>query len=94
MTHLTTELLPDGSDALEGAFVAANYYSGQFTALYALASTGSLELRVGEGLQRIRGELCEAIKCAEDMAEIEDIYPMQALLTWVDNELWKAWALQ
>jgi hypothetical protein len=90
MTHLTTDLLPDGSDALEGAFIASQYYGGQFTALYALASTGSMELYAGEGLQRLRGELCEAIKCAEDMAEVEDIHPMQALLTWVDNELWKA----
>ena len=90
MTHLTTDLLPDGSDALEGAFIASQYYGGQFTALYALASTGSMELYKGEGLQRLRGELCEAIKCAEDMGEIEDIHPMQALLTWVDNELWKA----
>ncbi len=90
MTHLTIDLLPDGGDELAGAFVAANYYGGQFTALYALASAGNLELRAGEGLQRLRDELCEAIKCAEDMAEVEDIHPMQALLTWVDNELWKA----
>lgn len=89
MTHLTIDLLPDGSDALEGAFIASTYYGGQFTALYALASAGNLELVEGEGLQRLRGELSEAIKCAEDMAEIEDISPMQALLTWVDNELWK-----
>jgi hypothetical protein len=90
MTHLTIDLLPDGSDALEGAFVASQYYGGQWTALYALASTGSLELYEGEGLQRLRGELCEAILHAENMAEVEDIHPMQALLTWVDNELWKA----
>jgi hypothetical protein len=87
--HMTVDLLPDGSDALEGAFVASNYYGGQFTALYALSSTGSLELYKGEGLLRLRGELSEAIKSAEDMGEIEDIHPMQALLTWVDNELWR-----
>lgn len=90
MTHLTIDLLPDGSDALEGAFIASTYYGGQFTALYALASAGNLELRQGEGLHRLSVELSEAIKCAEDMGEIEDIHPMQALLTWVDNELWKA----
>ena len=90
MTHLTIDLLPDGGDELAGAFVAANYYGGQWTALYALASTGSLELYEGEGLQRLRGELSEAIFHAENMREIEDIYPMQALLSWVDNELWKA----
>ena len=89
MEHLTIDLLPDGSDALEGAFIASTYYGGQFTALYALASTGNLELREGDGLLPLRVELSGAIKLAEDMGEIEDISPMQALLTWVDNQLWK-----
>lgn len=63
---LTTELLPDGSDALCGAALSAEYYGGQFTALYAVASSGSLELFRGEGTGRLLRELTNAIALAED----------------------------
>ena len=84
---LTIDLLPDGGDELAGAFVAAGYYGGQFTALYALASTGSLELYAGEGLQRLRNELREAIKCADNNGDADDAYSMGHLLSWVLNEM-------
>lgn len=81
MTTLTTESLPDGSNALAGAFLASEYHEGQFTALYALASTGSLELYKGEGLDRIIRELTEAVRLAETY-EPEDVEDLQALLDW------------
>lgn len=87
MEHLTIDLLPDGGDELAGAFTAANYYDGQFTALYALASSGSLELYAGEGLQRIYTELGRAIKCADGNGEHGDAYSMGHLLSWVRNRM-------
>jgi hypothetical protein len=87
MEHKTIDLLPDGGDELAGAFIAANYYDGQFTALYALASTGSLELYAGEGLQRICNELGQAILCADMNGDIDDAYYMGHLLSWVHNEM-------
>jgi len=51
------------------------------TALYALASTGSLELFAGEGLDRIIRELTEAVRIAEqDYPEDHDF--LAALLAW------------
>lgn len=80
--HFTTSDLPD--DALEGAFLAANYYGGQFTALYALASTGSLELYPGEGLGRIVRELREAVTIAEANSP-EDVDALRGMLAWCER---------
>lgn len=77
--------LPDGSDALYGAHVATGYYGGQFTALYALTSTGSLELRDGDGLARIIGEVREAISCAESSGQPADAEDMRAFLGWLES---------
>lgn len=74
--------LPDGSGALAGCFTARDYYGGQFTALYALSSSGSLELYPGEGLGRICRELAEAIRCAETQGEWEDASNLAALRDW------------
>lgn len=68
----TSAEIADGSDALHGAHVAGRYYNGQFTALYALASTGSLELYPGEGLSRIRREVAEAINTADQEAALAE----------------------
>lgn len=76
---LTVADLPDGSDALCGAFLASEYHGGQFTALYALASSGSLELYKGEGLGRIIRELTEAVRIAEGEYP-EDAESLTALL--------------
>ena len=62
---LTVDLLPEGSDAHIGAFVATGYYGGMMTALYALTSTGSLELYPGEGTSRIVCELRQAVDIAD-----------------------------
>lgn len=62
---LTTELIPEGHTAMEGAFLAQHYHGGMMTALYALASSGSLELFPGEGLDRIIRELDTAVSIAE-----------------------------
>lgn len=62
---LTTDLIPDGHEALEGAFLAQHYHGGMMTAMYALASSGSLELFPGEGLDRIIRELDTAVRIAE-----------------------------
>ena len=81
MTALTIDLLPDGSGALAGATLAAEYHGGMMTALYALASTGSLELRAGEGLDRIIRELTLAVIIA-DRDYPEDRDDLAALLAW------------
>lgn len=81
MSPLTVDMLPDGSDALAGAFLAGDYHGGQFTALYALASSGSLELYRGEGLDRLITELGDAITCAEQDYP-DDVEPLQALRAW------------
>lgn len=78
----TTANLPDGSDALAGAFLARDWHGGQFTALYALASTGSLELYPGEGLGRLIRELESAVRAAEQMGLYTDSDDMAALLRW------------
>lgn len=82
----TTANLPDGSDALAGAFLASDYHDGQFTALYALASSGSLELYPGEGLARIIRELREAVEIASEHEEYapdrNDAANLAALLAW------------
>lgn len=57
---LTVQQLEDASGILapEGIYeLAAEWYSGQFTALYALASTGSVELFSNDGLDPILSEL-------------------------------------
>lgn len=81
----TVEMLGDGSDELAGAFTATEYHGGQFTALYALSSTGSMELYKGEGLGRICRELRDAIKCAESQGYWEDADNMMALLKWCEE---------
>jgi hypothetical protein len=83
MTTLTVANLPDGSDALAGAFLAADYYGGMMSALYALASTGSLELFPGEGLSRIIGELTAVVRIAESDYP-EDYDSLAALLAWCE----------
>lgn len=85
MTRTITEI-PDGSDALCGAHVATQYYGGQFTALYALCSTGSLELRDGDGLEPIIREVREAIECAETSGEYLDGEDMRYFLQWLVTE--------
>jgi hypothetical protein len=85
MKNYTIDLLPDGSDELVGAFTARDYYSGQFTALYAMSSTGSLELYKGEGLERICKELRDAISCAESQGIYDDVEYMTRFLQWCEN---------
>lgn len=75
--------LPDGSDALAGAFLAGDYHGGQFTALYALASAGSFELYAGEGTGRLLRELTVAIAMAEDADEWEDVHYLMSLRDWL-----------
>jgi hypothetical protein len=77
---LTVDLLAGDDDAMRGAFLAEQYHGGQFTALYALASSGSLELFPGDGLDRLRGELRDAIEIAGDDAD-----DLAALLAAVDK---------
>lgn len=81
--HYTTDDLPDGGDELVGAFLASQYHGGMMTALYALASTGSLELFPGEGLGRIVRELREAVSIAEQ-GYTEDSEALGALLRWCE----------
>ena len=76
--------LPEGSDARAGAWLACEYHGGQFTALYALSSTGSLELYKGEGLGRIIRELRDAVKIAEREYP-EDSESLTALLRWCEE---------
>lgn len=55
-------------DAYAGAVCASCYYEGKSTALFSLASSGSLELIPGEGLGRIHREVLDAIHRAEEEA--------------------------
>lgn len=79
----TTDDLPDGGDELAGAFLASQYHGGMMTALYALASSGSLELFPGEGLGRIVRELREAVSIAEGDYP-EEAESLEALLRWCE----------
>lgn len=81
---LTVDLLPDGSDALHGAYVATGYYGGMMSALYALTSTGSLELYPGEGLDRIISELETAVTIAQTEYP-DDIESLEAFLEFCRN---------
>lgn len=83
--HWTTNDLPDGGDEMAGAFLAADYHGGQMTALYALSSTGSLELYPGEGLARLRREVAEAVDIAA-REHPEDHDALAALLRWIDTQ--------
>lgn len=83
MISPTIANIPDGSDALAGCFLAEYYYGGMMTALYALASSGSLELYPGEGPDRIRSELSEAIPIAESQGHDDDAEELRALYEWV-----------
>lgn len=82
---LTVGLLAGDDDAMRGAFLAEQYHGGQFTALYALASSGSLELYPGEGLDRLRMELRDAIGCALYNGNADDADDLAALLAAVDK---------
>lgn len=85
MRSYTVAMLGDGSAELCGAALASEYYGGMSTALYALSSTGSLELYPGEGLGRIISEL----RVARDIAAAEypeDYDPLCALLKWCEAE--------
>lgn len=90
---LTVEDIPEGSDAMLGAFIAAKgYYSGMMTALYALSSTGSLELYPGEGLSRIIVEMRSALLSAEEYYP-EDAHDLRSFLDWLlkkDEEMAQA----
>lgn len=94
MKRYTVDDIPDGSDALAGAFVAREYYGGQWTALYALTSTGSLELYPGDGLGPIIRELKEAVQIAQanwdygtgDESEaLSDLQHLKAFLAWCEK---------
>lgn len=83
--HWTTDDLPASGDEIAGAFLAADYHGGMMTALYALASTGSLELYPGEGLARLRREVAEAVDIA-GREYPEDHDALSALLRWIDTQ--------
>jgi hypothetical protein len=78
----TVDDLPEGSAALLGAFVARDYYGGMMTALYAMSSSGSLELVPGEGLDRIAREVAEALRVAEKNFP-DDVDALQAFAEWI-----------
>lgn len=81
---LTLDLIPDGSEALLGAHIATGYCPTMMSALYAMTSTGSLELYPGEGA----GRIVEELRCALSVAECEfpeDIAPLQAFLEFCEN---------
>lgn len=82
------DLVTESSDAHYGAHIATGYYGGMMSALYALTSTGSLELYPGEGLGRIVGELREAVAIAERHYP-EDVDELRAFLA-VCEEGWRA----
>jgi hypothetical protein len=69
--------------ALAGACLAHYYHGGQRTALYSLASTGSLEHRRGEGLARIRREVSEACAAAERLGDLRDADHWRAFGEWL-----------
>lgn len=79
--ELTTDLIPEGSAALMGAFLAGDYHSGMMSALYAVASSGSLELRDGDGLDRLITELIEAADIAAAYYP-DDYDALSAFLAW------------
>lgn len=90
MSQYTVRDIPDASAALDGACLAAEYHDGQFTALYALASTGSLELHPGEGLGRIQREVADAVRTAESLADKygdelyeQDAEALRAFAAWL-----------
>jgi len=76
---LTIDLLPEGSGAACGAACAYMYHGGQFTAMYAVSSSGSLELYKGEGTGRLLRELREAIREAEDQGHLKDAEDLEDL---------------
>ena len=80
---MTIADIPDGSDAMVGAALAAEYHGGQFTALYALASAGNLALYPGEGSDRIIRELANAVVNADTNGYPEDAHYREQLLIWV-----------
>lgn len=87
--YWTTEDIPEGSDALEGAFVARDYHGGQMTALYAMSSTGSLELYKGEGFDRLIRELGVAIVDAHNNGNEDDAYAISRFHQWVVDRQWE-----
>jgi hypothetical protein len=85
-TVRTIREIPDGSDAQLGAMLAGDYHGGMGTALYALASSGSLERFPKEGFTSLIAELSEAIRIAK-AAESEDALALVALATWLHAEM-------
>ena len=81
----TVEDIPEGSDALAGAFRARDYYGGMMSALYAMSSTGCLELYPGDGLSRIISEVSEAVQIAEREYP-EDHDDLNAFLLWLESQ--------
>lgn len=84
MTARTYSDLPPYSRVTLGAHLARNYYDGMHSALYALTSTGSLELYPGEGLARIIREVFDAVQAAERDYP-EDAEPLRAFLHWLED---------
>jgi hypothetical protein len=82
MTPRNIDGMAEGSDAMTGAFVAARYYGGMLTALYALASSGSFEVRPGDGLGPIIREVRDALAIAE-RDNPDDIDPLCAFLAYL-----------
>lgn len=64
--------LPQTDSVMMAQFLASEYHSGQWSALYALASSGSLELYSGEGISRLVREVDDAINVAYDNNMTED----------------------
>lgn len=79
---LTVHEIPEGP-ALDGACLAHYYHGGQRTALYSLASAGSLEHRRGEGLARIRQEVREAWDAATLNGDQRDADHLHAFGKWL-----------
>ena len=63
--------------ASEIRYLASQYHGGMMTALYAMSSTGSLELYRGEGNGRLLRELSDAIAIAQSN-NVEDLEILEA----------------
>lgn len=62
------------------SWVAADWHGGQMTALYALGSSGSLELYPGEGIARICREIENALPLAAEANAALDYVRLSDLL--------------
>ena len=74
--------VPDGSGALAACFDARDYHNGQWSELYALASSGKVR-----SLWVLGVELREAIDIADGLDDgIEAAENFRALLAWVESQ--------